>query len=423
MERMDKPKVDAIHGIPPAIAIEQSNHVKSTRSTVGTITEINDYLKILMPRLAKALLPELRTRNPPRNRQIDRRPGPRLLQAVEEEECQPPAVLVTFGIPVPAKDEAGRFFRFPLLAGLPARLAGRRRPSHRRSRRQSRGCPPSSASSRIACTSRPRIRPGSWRPSRPRCGSGAGKIAFIPAGRRNPPIRDSSLSRPAGIARIATSRSRRRPPACSASTIPSAPAPSAAALDAASASISTAPSQTARSRIAEGRVKPFQTENGARMPAATCSAPAASATSISASPFEELPKADQDFVIFGEKRARNGHRRGIGRRATLVRRQGLLRLARNEDLQDARARAAEPLPHLHSLHRIAAAGASSPRRSISAWPATRCRNSRPCRSSKLADVIATLQRRQSPRTIPIPRCSATKSRPGCATLSKSALAT
>src|SRR6187431_3615593 len=42
-ERMDKPKVDAIHGIPPAIAIEQSNTIRSTRSTVGTMTEINDY--------------------------------------------------------------------------------------------------------------------------------------------------------------------------------------------------------------------------------------------------------------------------------------------------------------------------------------------------------------------------------------------
>src|SRR5215203_7368097 len=45
-ERMDKPKVDAIHGIPPAIAIEQANNIRTTRSTVGTITEINDYLKL-----------------------------------------------------------------------------------------------------------------------------------------------------------------------------------------------------------------------------------------------------------------------------------------------------------------------------------------------------------------------------------------
>src|SRR5271168_300591 len=57
LDRMDKPKVDEILGIPPAIAIEQSNNVKSTRSTVGTMTEINDYLKILMPRVAHAYCP------------------------------------------------------------------------------------------------------------------------------------------------------------------------------------------------------------------------------------------------------------------------------------------------------------------------------------------------------------------------------
>ncbi len=54
---MDKPRVDEIRGIPPAIAIEQSNPVKSSRSTVGTMTEINDYLKLLMPRVARAFCP------------------------------------------------------------------------------------------------------------------------------------------------------------------------------------------------------------------------------------------------------------------------------------------------------------------------------------------------------------------------------
>jgi excinuclease ABC subunit A len=58
LERMDKPRVDEIRGIPPAIAIEQSNPVKSSRSTVGTMTEINDYLKLLMPRVARAFCPE-----------------------------------------------------------------------------------------------------------------------------------------------------------------------------------------------------------------------------------------------------------------------------------------------------------------------------------------------------------------------------
>ena len=46
-DRMDKPAADRIDGIPPAIAIEQRNTVKSTRSTVGTMTEICDYMKML----------------------------------------------------------------------------------------------------------------------------------------------------------------------------------------------------------------------------------------------------------------------------------------------------------------------------------------------------------------------------------------
>ncbi len=58
LERMDKPLVDEILGIPPAIAIEQANRVRTTRSTVGTMTEINDYLKLLMPRVAHAFCPE-----------------------------------------------------------------------------------------------------------------------------------------------------------------------------------------------------------------------------------------------------------------------------------------------------------------------------------------------------------------------------
>src|SRR5437867_5785393 len=52
-DRMDKPQVDRIEGIPPAIAIEQRNSVKTTRSTVGTMTELCDYLKLLWPHLAE----------------------------------------------------------------------------------------------------------------------------------------------------------------------------------------------------------------------------------------------------------------------------------------------------------------------------------------------------------------------------------
>ena len=50
---MDKPQVDAIHGIPPAIAIDQTNQVRTSRSTVGTMTELNDHLKLLFARTAQ----------------------------------------------------------------------------------------------------------------------------------------------------------------------------------------------------------------------------------------------------------------------------------------------------------------------------------------------------------------------------------
>src|ERR1017187_1674295 len=52
-DRMDKPQVDSIEGIPPAIAIEQRNTVKTTRSTIGTMTEICDYMKMLWPHVAQ----------------------------------------------------------------------------------------------------------------------------------------------------------------------------------------------------------------------------------------------------------------------------------------------------------------------------------------------------------------------------------
>jgi len=52
-DRMDKPRVDSIESIPPAIAIEQKNSVKTIRSTVGTMTEICDYMKVVMPVISK----------------------------------------------------------------------------------------------------------------------------------------------------------------------------------------------------------------------------------------------------------------------------------------------------------------------------------------------------------------------------------
>src|ERR1700752_411983 len=53
LDRMDKPQVASIEGIPPAIAIDQTNPVRTSRSTVGTMTEINDHLKLLFARAGR----------------------------------------------------------------------------------------------------------------------------------------------------------------------------------------------------------------------------------------------------------------------------------------------------------------------------------------------------------------------------------
>jgi excinuclease ABC subunit A len=104
LERMDKPKADLIEGIPPAIAIEQANHVKTTRSTVGTITEINDYLKLFFPCVSSAYCPscqrEIRTETP----------GSVVEQMLREYAGR--QILVAFGIPVQAKTVPDDFFEF-----------------------------------------------------------------------------------------------------------------------------------------------------------------------------------------------------------------------------------------------------------------------------------------------------------------------
>jgi excinuclease ABC subunit A len=104
LERMDKPKVDSIRGIPPAIAIEQANSVKTTRSTVGTMTEINDYLKCLMPHAAEARCPA-----------CARRIRPETASSIVDEiiaHHREEALLVTFAVPVPTETRAEDFFSF-----------------------------------------------------------------------------------------------------------------------------------------------------------------------------------------------------------------------------------------------------------------------------------------------------------------------
>ncbi len=55
LERMEKPDVDKIDGIAPAIAIRQKNSIRNPRSTVGTTTEIHDYLRLLWARVGRTI--------------------------------------------------------------------------------------------------------------------------------------------------------------------------------------------------------------------------------------------------------------------------------------------------------------------------------------------------------------------------------
>ena len=135
LDRMDKPRVDDIRGIPPAIAIEQSNPVKTSRSTVGTMTEINDYLKLLWPRIAHAFCPscgrEIRPETaqsiaeqvfchfersreiPLRNRSvIPRDPSTPRRSARDDKDRSAATILVTFWVAVPSGTEPRKFFDF-----------------------------------------------------------------------------------------------------------------------------------------------------------------------------------------------------------------------------------------------------------------------------------------------------------------------
>jgi excinuclease ABC subunit A len=104
LERMDKPQVDEILGIPPAIAIEQANRVRTTRSTVGTITEINDYLKLLMPRAAQAFCPECKREIVPESAESIANQISSLLAGR--------TILITFGVPAPPGTKPNDFFSF-----------------------------------------------------------------------------------------------------------------------------------------------------------------------------------------------------------------------------------------------------------------------------------------------------------------------
>src|ERR1035441_1475257 len=105
-DRMDKPQVDSIEGIPPAIAIEQRNAVRTTRSTVGTMTEVCDYMKMLWPHVAQLHCRQC-------GRPVRKDSPQQIWQALQhgqedaggkaEARSPKPEVLITFDLPLSEK--------------------------------------------------------------------------------------------------------------------------------------------------------------------------------------------------------------------------------------------------------------------------------------------------------------------------------
>jgi excinuclease ABC subunit A len=97
LDRMDKPQVERIDGIPPAIAIDQTNPVRTSRSTVGTMTELNDHLKLLYARAGQL---HCRGCGGPVRRDTPDSIHATLVQRAQAADD--PRLLVTFPVTVPA---------------------------------------------------------------------------------------------------------------------------------------------------------------------------------------------------------------------------------------------------------------------------------------------------------------------------------
>ena len=97
LDRMDKPAVDKVEGVPPAIAIDQTNPVRSSRSTVGTMTELNDHLKLLFARAGQLF--DRKTAQPVRH------DSPDSIYAELQQRCASagdPRIVLTFPVELPA---------------------------------------------------------------------------------------------------------------------------------------------------------------------------------------------------------------------------------------------------------------------------------------------------------------------------------
>lgn len=102
--RMNKPEVDFINGIPPAIAIEQKVNSRNPRSTVGTSTEIYDYLRLLFARIG-------RTYSPISGKEVKRHSADDLVSFLSSLPDGTKVIITTPGI-IPANIRISEYFSF-----------------------------------------------------------------------------------------------------------------------------------------------------------------------------------------------------------------------------------------------------------------------------------------------------------------------
>ncbi len=282
LERMDKPRVDEIRGIPPAIAIEQANAIRTTRSTVGTMTEINDYLKLLFPRIASARCPGCARPIQPESATSITRAC--LLEAPGQ------TALITFALPVPSDAKAADFLTFLQQQGyLRIWVAGA---THRTDEPYTGRLPAQVhvIQDRLALTEENTARLGEAVETALRFGKG--QMALIIGETLHP---YSSGWHCAHCDRDITPPS----PGLFSFNNPIGACPKCRGFGRV-IGIDLERAIPDRSlSIKEGVVKPFQTENGRECQRDLLRACAAQEVDIKA-PFASLPKRDQQFVLLGE---------------------------------------------------------------------------------------------------------------------------
>ena len=112
LDRMDRPAVDRVDGVPPAIAIDQTNPVRSSRSTVGTMTELNDHLKLLFARAAQLFDKQ--------SARAVRHDSPETIYAdlMERTQADDPRLVITFPVELPGGTSADEVAQWLAASGF-----------------------------------------------------------------------------------------------------------------------------------------------------------------------------------------------------------------------------------------------------------------------------------------------------------------